>query len=236
VLRPYNARVSSHLSGKRVLILGAETEIGRAVTTAVAEAGASVAAVAATSDAEAAFAVQRLARRLSAGGRKVIAQAIDATNDAAVRVMVRQVSKELGGLDAVVYCQLPLKQLTREEVEGKSKYEIDRFMEERMKQYGDMIEPIVHYVLQHGGRELDRMGGGPLITVDGPFALYGPRDAPRHKWWLERVPSSDELEKVVKRVLRAVKSHGWWWKAAQITPRPLLPVYRFLARVLIKDR
>ena len=84
------------LTGKRVLILGAETEIGRAVTTAVAEAGASVAAVAATSDAEAAFAVQRLARRLSSDGGRSIAQAIDATNEAAVRVMVRQVSKELG--------------------------------------------------------------------------------------------------------------------------------------------
>lgn len=92
------------LTGKRVLILGAETEIGRAVTIAVAEAGASVAAVAATSDAEAAFAVQRLARRVPSDDRKVIAQAIDATNEAAVRVMVRQVSKELGGLDAVVFC------------------------------------------------------------------------------------------------------------------------------------
>ena len=57
------------LNGKRVLILGAETEIGRAVTTAVAEVGASVAAVAASSDAEAAFAVQRLARRQ--GGREL---------------------------------------------------------------------------------------------------------------------------------------------------------------------
>ena len=91
------------LTGKRVLILGAETEIGRAVTAAVAEAGASVAAIAATSDAEAAFAVQRLARRLSSPERKIIAQAIDATNEAAVRVMVRQVSKDLGGLDAVVF-------------------------------------------------------------------------------------------------------------------------------------
>lgn len=96
--------MSTHLSGKRVLVLGAETEVGRAVVSAVVEAGASVAAVAATSDAEAAFAVQRLARRLTSGGRRVIAQAIDATNEAAVRVMVRQVSKELGGLDAAVFC------------------------------------------------------------------------------------------------------------------------------------
>lgn len=49
------------------------------------------------SDAESAFAVQRLARRLGA-----IAQAIDATNEAAVRVMVRQLSKELGGIDVAV--------------------------------------------------------------------------------------------------------------------------------------
>ena len=95
--------MAGRLKSKRVLILGAETEIGRAVAIAVAQAGASVAAVAATGEAEAAFAVQRLARRLSAE-RKVIAQAIDATNEAAVRVMVRQVSKELGGLDAAIFC------------------------------------------------------------------------------------------------------------------------------------
>ena len=100
--------MSPGLAGERVLILGAETEIGRAVTPAVAEAGASVAAVAATSDAEAAFAVQRLARRLSSGDRKVIAQAIDATNEAAVRVMVRQVSKEFGGVSVVVDCTLAM--------------------------------------------------------------------------------------------------------------------------------
>lgn len=92
------------LSGRRVLLLGAETDVGRAIASALAEAGADLALVAATSDAEAAFAVQRLARRLSAPGRRSIAQAIDATNEAAVRVMTRQVSKELGGLDALVVC------------------------------------------------------------------------------------------------------------------------------------
>ncbi len=96
--------MSADLTGKRVLVLGAETEVGRAVTAAVAEAGADVALVAATSDAEAAFAVQRLARRLSTGERRVISQAIDATNETAVRVMMRQVSKAVGGLDGVVLC------------------------------------------------------------------------------------------------------------------------------------
>jgi hypothetical protein len=135
--------VSPRLAGKRVLILAAETEIGRAVTTAVAEAGASVAAVAATSDAEAAFAVQRLAGRLSSGERKVIAQAIDATNEAAVRVMVRQVSKELSGLDAVVYHWTP---------------KFDRF--------GGPY-PIVEFdfINKFGGKELRRLGDGTIVLI-----------------------------------------------------------------------
>jgi hypothetical protein len=131
------------LSGKRVLILGAETEIGRAVTTAVAEAGANVAAVAATSDAEAAFAVQRLARRLSPGAHKIIAQAIDATNEAAVRVMVRQVSKELGGLDALVF--------------------YDHASVET-----DDLGGILGAIFQFGGRELDRSGHGKIILIQQP--------------------------------------------------------------------
>jgi len=83
---------------KRVLVLGAETDLGRACAEALAEAGATLALVAATNDAETSFAVKRLAKRLGAP----LSQAINATNEAAVRVMVRQVSKELGGIEAVV--------------------------------------------------------------------------------------------------------------------------------------
>ena len=135
--------MAGRLEGKRVLILGAETEVGRAISTAVAEAGASVAAVAATSEAEAAFAVQRLARRLSSSGRKVIAQAIDATNEAAVRVMVRQVSKELGGLDAVVDCTLA----TIDPDPSETEYLPHKF------------------IRTHGGRELERRDGGRFVEV-----------------------------------------------------------------------
>jgi len=131
------------LTGKRVLVVGAETEVGRAVATAVAEAGGSVAAVVAASDAEAAFAVQRLARRLSSGGRKVIAQAIDAANEAAVRVMVRQVSKELGGLNAVVFCG-------------------DR---------GDDTFDAMRLTHRLGSREVEKSGGGRIILA--PRGLSG---------------------------------------------------------------
>jgi NAD(P)-dependent dehydrogenase (short-subunit alcohol dehydrogenase family) len=91
-----------NLSGKRVLILGAETDLGRAIATALTDAGATVALVAAAPDAEAAFAVQRLARRLAAPEHKIVSQAIDATNRTAVRVMMRQIAKATGGLHAAV--------------------------------------------------------------------------------------------------------------------------------------
>jgi NAD(P)-dependent dehydrogenase (short-subunit alcohol dehydrogenase family) len=88
------------LTGKRVLLLGAETDLGAEIARALADAGASLALIAASNDPQTAFAVQRLARKLGAP----VSQAIDATNEMAVRVMVRQVSKELGGLDSVVFC------------------------------------------------------------------------------------------------------------------------------------
>ncbi len=81
-----------------MLVLGAESALGRDCAEALAAAGATVALVASTVDAEAAFSVQRLSRRL----RAAMSQAIDGSNQAALRVMVRQVGKSLGGLDAFV--------------------------------------------------------------------------------------------------------------------------------------
>jgi hypothetical protein len=90
---------TSDLSSKRLLLIGVETELGAEIARALAEAGASLALIAASNDPQTAFAVQRLARKLGAP----VSQAIDATNEMAVRVMVRQVSKELRGLHAVVF-------------------------------------------------------------------------------------------------------------------------------------
>jgi NAD(P)-dependent dehydrogenase (short-subunit alcohol dehydrogenase family) len=87
------------LDDRRVLLLGAETDLGAGTATALSNAGARLALVSGSRDADAAFAVQRLARRLNA-----TSQAIDAANEAAVRVMVRQVSKEMGGVEAAVSC------------------------------------------------------------------------------------------------------------------------------------
>ena len=109
---------------KRVLLLGAETDLGRAAAEALAESGARLALVSSTAEAEAAFRVQRLSRKLGA-----TSQAIDATNDAAIRVMVRQVAKELGGLDAAVVAV----------DDAQAKAHLERFTAREMRKYGEPL-------------------------------------------------------------------------------------------------
>jgi NAD(P)-dependent dehydrogenase (short-subunit alcohol dehydrogenase family) len=132
--------------GRRVVVLGAETAVGRALAQALAEAGARLLLVAARSEAEAAFAVQRLARRLGRPGQgPVLAQAIDAANDMAVRVMVRQAAKALGGLDALFFCA----------------------------DLGPLTPLALALACRHGGRQMGRAGGGVIVCV-GPDLEPGP--------------------------------------------------------------
>ena len=91
------------LSSRNILVLGAETPNGREIVSALATAGAHVAAVSARTDTESALAVQRLVRRVSTGGGSAEAKVIDATNEMAVRIVVRQVGKTLERLHALVY-------------------------------------------------------------------------------------------------------------------------------------
>ena len=92
--------MAAQLGETRALVLGAETAAGLVIAAALAAAGSRVAVVAASPDPDVAFAVQRLSRRLGAAA----SQAIDATNEMAVRVMTRQISKALGGLDLLIFC------------------------------------------------------------------------------------------------------------------------------------
>jgi hypothetical protein len=138
------------LSGKRVLLLGAETDLARALAISLAEAGADVAVVAGSSDAGAAFAAQRLSRRLTALGRRSPAQAIDGTNEMAVRVMVRQIGKALGGLDAVVIAGDP----------------------------ASPPRAALDLALRFGAREMTRRGGSGRFVLVGTPAGSAPAELP----------------------------------------------------------
>jgi len=90
------------LTGKRALVVGASGGAGRAIALALAEAGCDLALCTSTADAEETLALRKTAREARDLGRDVIEQSTDVSSGQGAQVMVRQVAKELGGLDVVV--------------------------------------------------------------------------------------------------------------------------------------
>ncbi|MBZ5549641.1 MAG: SDR family oxidoreductase [Acidobacteriia bacterium] len=86
------------LSGKTVLVTGAAKRLGRAVALAAAENGADVAITYRESAREARLVVGELARR----GVEALAVRCDVTDEKSVREMVKEVARELGGVDVLV--------------------------------------------------------------------------------------------------------------------------------------
>jgi len=91
------------LAGRRALVLGAGTAAGRAAAVALAQAGADVAVAAGSLDGDEVMAVRRVRRAVEAAGRRSAEYAFDLTLGQNVRVSTRQVAKEMGGLDLMVY-------------------------------------------------------------------------------------------------------------------------------------
>ncbi len=90
--------VSFDLSGKRVLVMGASSGIGRAVSELATRSGARVALAARRADR-----LEGSAAELRAAGGDAQAFACDVTNDADCRAGVERATAALGGLDALVY-------------------------------------------------------------------------------------------------------------------------------------
>ncbi len=86
------------LSGKTVLVTGAAKRLGRAIALAAAEHGADVAITYRESAREARAVVGELARR----GVEALAVRCDVTDEKSVREMVKEVARELGGIDVLV--------------------------------------------------------------------------------------------------------------------------------------
>ena len=87
------------LDGKRVLVVGGETALGRTVVIGLAEAGVDVAIVSLSPDTNAEFAINSALNELWALQRKGLAVAIDATDAEQLRGAVERADQELGRLD-----------------------------------------------------------------------------------------------------------------------------------------
>ncbi len=90
------------LTGKRALVIGAGAPAGRAIALALAEAGASVAVSSITNDGDDMFRAKKVHDEITRSGRRSMVVGTDVTLGAGVQVMVRQVAKELEGIDILV--------------------------------------------------------------------------------------------------------------------------------------
>jgi NAD(P)-dependent dehydrogenase (short-subunit alcohol dehydrogenase family) len=90
------------VQGKRVLVIGGETAVGRALTIGLAEVGADVAIASLSTDTKAEFAINSALNELWALGRRGVALAIDAADATQVREAVARAEVELGEIDAVI--------------------------------------------------------------------------------------------------------------------------------------
>src|SRR6202790_628213 len=86
------------LSGRTMLVTGAAKRLGRAIALAAAENGADVAITYRESAREARAVVGELAQH----GVKALAVRCDVTDEKSVREMVKEVARELGGIDVLV--------------------------------------------------------------------------------------------------------------------------------------
>ncbi len=91
------------LEGKRALVIGAEHPHGAAIARAYAEAGADVALAALTAD-EAVMRARDVKRGIEALGRQAPTYVMDVMLGKNVEVTMRQIVKELGGIDIVASC------------------------------------------------------------------------------------------------------------------------------------
>lgn len=90
------------LSRKHALVIGAGAPAGRAIALALGEAGADVTVSSITTDGEEVMRARRVHQELAKMGRKSSAVATDVTLGQGVQVMVRQVAKEMDGIDILV--------------------------------------------------------------------------------------------------------------------------------------
>ena len=90
-------KLRSAVSGKTVLVTGASYGIGEATARRLAAAGATVLVVARSAER-----LDDLAASINAGGGQAVAYPTDLTDEAAVSVLTKQITKEHGPLDIVV--------------------------------------------------------------------------------------------------------------------------------------
>lgn len=142
------------LSNRKALVIGAGSEIGRAIALALAEAGADVFVSSATQDGNEIVAVRRTARLIGEMGRQTQTLATDVALGTGVQVMVRQLLKDVERLDILV--NAPDLVLAKP---------AERITDAEWAQALQVNLSGVFYACRVVGREMLRRGGGRIVNI-----------------------------------------------------------------------
>src|SRR5262245_25501239 len=88
--------------GRKVLVMGAGWSVGAEIAKAFAEEGADVAVTTATMDGDEVMAVRKLAKEISATGRRSLDLGVDMAIGTNVTIAVHQVTRDFGQIDVLV--------------------------------------------------------------------------------------------------------------------------------------
>ncbi len=160
-----NARLGPEafdLSKRRALVVGAASGVGRAIALALSEAGADVTATSATPSASEALAVKRLAQQIATTGPRREPHSLDASLGTAVQVMVRQVVKDVGGIDILVTAP---DLFLGKPAEKTSDLEWSRIVNANLSS--------VFFACRAAGREMVKQGWGRIINVASALGERG---------------------------------------------------------------
>ncbi len=150
------------LLGKHALIMGPIAAIAEPIALELARLGADVALTTATNDAEDAFALRRISRGVRALGRQSMNESVDMSIGTGVQIAMRQVAKELGGLDIVVIGpDLQIEKPT------------ERLTDADWSRLINTNLSAVFYACRSAYRELQDKGGHIAVLITAPTADAG---------------------------------------------------------------
>jgi NAD(P)-dependent dehydrogenase (short-subunit alcohol dehydrogenase family) len=149
------------LTGRRALVTGAASGIGRAIAELFARAGAGV--IAADVDLPG---VESVAAAIGTGGGEATAVRCDVTNEEDCRRVVEDVAGLMGGLHIVVNSAGIIR---RAPVTGITEQDWDRVMAVNVKS--------IFLVARHAVPLMARSGGGVIVNISSGWGLRGGRNA-----------------------------------------------------------
>jgi NAD(P)-dependent dehydrogenase (short-subunit alcohol dehydrogenase family) len=147
----------SALAGRRALVTGAGSGIGRAIAIGLGQAGASVVLAGRRPEA-----IEEAAEHVRAHGAEAVTAPADVRNPDEVRALVAEAREQLGGLDALVH--------------AAGVHSLARSAELEEQELDDVLETNLvgaFRVVREAGAAMIEGGGGAIVTVGSLASLGG---------------------------------------------------------------